>query len=224
MEHQTMSDNPTPTTPAEISPVHDFGARRGPDPYWYNVTLFFPHSQLGNVLTFALHEELVSGDELPEPPENRKDFKALAEYHRQISTILDSVNAFELYRADLYKDAVIAKCPWWCVGEHPMMVGHVDPITHTRELGGVNFSDKGRMELHGASDWIVSMESYQHDDGTVDDPVVDFNPHDLPEQMDAEDIRVLTEVLMNAAETFIVLDRVHRTGSAAKPDAEATQR
>jgi hypothetical protein len=39
-------------------------------PTWYNVTRFWPKSELGDVMPFALREGLVRGDELPEPPEN----------------------------------------------------------------------------------------------------------------------------------------------------------
>jgi hypothetical protein len=184
----------------------------GPDDYFYNCSFFWPKSELCNALVWALgrgdrgEQHGVTGDQLPTaPPQGTKELLVVEAYQRAVYKSLNDLGVIEAYRRHLTMDAQIARCPWWCAGEHARFTDPVESIAHERQLGGIAFTEKKTPEgdslLHKSSNVRVLISAWQDDDGKVNEPIIIFTG-EVPDGMDVEDATVWSEVLASSAKRF----------------------
>lgn len=167
-----------------------------PDPYFYNVTAFWPSSELSDALIYALRNGMTGAD-LPEPPSDRGYLDALLPYWHAVHKVLDERGMLAAFRRDSLMNARATQCPWWCRGQHPKLISGVGDISHDETLAEVTFADKDSSKLHGPSELQLVLCAYDDGHSVVEaDLAIDG---DLPHRMDVEDVQRLADAFAEAA-------------------------
>ncbi|MGI8879023.1 MAG: hypothetical protein ACR2KJ_00615 [Jatrophihabitans sp.] len=178
-------------------------ARREVDPYFYNVTLLFPKSEIADAMPWALRDGRVSSADLPAAPDRSTlTYETRMAFIRGVHAVLESSGALEEFRRYRMMDAQPARCPFWCAGDHASIFsndGVLDFLVHELVLARVNFSVKDG--LHGDGMLELVVNAVQNKDGTVDATAVGI-AGDLPESLDAADVAALAEAFAHARDSF----------------------